>query len=93
MAPLELIARLNWLDWLLLAGLLLAAWHGVQRGFVLGTLDLLAIVVSLAVAILGYRPVADWLTRTVDPPNLLTGVGAFIGLLVLAQFVYWLVVG
>jgi uncharacterized protein YkwD/uncharacterized membrane protein required for colicin V production len=93
MEPLDLLQRLNWLDWILLAGLLLAAWSGIRRGFVLGALDLLAIAVSLAVAILAYRAVADWLTRTAGLPQILASIGALVGLLVFTQFVYWLVVG
>lgn len=51
----------NAIDLLLALVILLSVWGGWRRGFVLATLELVALVVSLLAALLGYRWPAAWI--------------------------------
>jgi uncharacterized protein YkwD/uncharacterized membrane protein required for colicin V production len=88
----ELLGELNWVDGLVLLMIALYVMSGVRRGFVMGALDLVGMAVSLAAAILGYRVVAEWVLRLVDIPTAIATVGAFLGLVVLAQILYSMIV-
>jgi uncharacterized protein YkwD len=88
----ELLSELNWVDGLVLLMIALYVASGVRRGFVMGALDLVGMAASLAAAILGYRVVAEWILSLIDIPTAIATVGAFLGLVVLAQIIYSAVV-
>jgi uncharacterized protein YkwD len=74
-------------DLFLLAIVLLGAWGGWSRGFLAAALDLVTLAASLAVAFLGYRPVADWLARVVPAWEVWLPPLAFLVLFLLTQAV------
>lgn len=82
----------NWIDLLLAAIVVLSAFSGWYRGFVVASLDLIALVTSLVAAFLGYRMVADWLGQMA--PNLGVWIPplSFVGTFVLVHMVLSLVV-
>jgi uncharacterized protein YkwD/uncharacterized membrane protein required for colicin V production len=84
----ELLGELNWVDGLVLLMIALYVASGVRRGFVMGVLDLLGMVVSLGAAILGYRIVAEWILGLIEIPTAIATLGAFLGLVLLAQLVF-----
>jgi len=83
-----IVRQLNWVDWLVLAVLLYFARSGMSRGLLLGVLDLVGIVVTLGVAIVGYQPLAALVMRHVEASRSLVTLGSFLGLVILAQAVY-----
>lgn len=88
----ELLGQLNWVDWLVLVALGLYVVAGTRRGFVMGALDLVGMIVSLGVAIWGYRQAAELLEGLFDIPSAVAILGSFLGLVILAQIVYSAVV-
>ncbi|MFA7467324.1 MAG: CvpA family protein [Desulfotomaculaceae bacterium] len=54
---------MNWLDWLLIAIIVLSAWHGFKAGFIVGVARLLGLVLGLAAAFTGYKNLAVYLDR------------------------------
>ena len=54
----------------------------------MGTLDLVGMVVSLGVAVLGYRQAANLVLQVAQLPRALAFLGSFLGLVLLAQIVY-----
>lgn len=75
----------NWIDITMLFVLAAYALQGLQRGFVLGTLDLLGFLLALLVAFRFYPAAADLLQPHVPlPPGLLKPL-AFLGLWLLAD--------
>ncbi len=88
----EVVPQLNWVDWLVVAIVVLSTAAGVGRGFLLGALDLASMVVSLAVAMAGYGALTDLLVRLTPVPRALATLFAFLLLLLVAQLVYaWVV--
>jgi uncharacterized membrane protein required for colicin V production len=85
---LETVQNLNWVDWAL--GLILIGYviAGIRRGFVMGVMDLLGMVVSLGAAILGYHQAATLLLQTVEIPSAIAYIGAFLGIVIVAQVVF-----
>lgn len=84
----DILQSLNWVDWallLILAGYMLA---GIRRGFVMGTLDLLGMVVSLGTAVLGYRQVSSMVPQVGQIPRAIAIIGAFLGIVIMAQLVF-----
>lgn len=82
----ELLAELNWLDWLVLLLLVLSAANGTRRGFLVGTLDLVSAAAALGIAFVWERPLADAVVRlipAVAPP--LAHLGTFLVLLLGVQ--------
>ena len=88
------LADLNWLDWLVLALLLLAALDGTRRGLLLGALDLVVGVVGLVVAFVAERSVTDGLLELVPGfQPALAHIAVFLALLIGVQFVVGASVG
>jgi uncharacterized protein YkwD/uncharacterized membrane protein required for colicin V production len=85
----EQVQRFNWVDWVVVAVVVMGILGGIQRGFLSGALDLLGLGVTLVAAVVGYAPVAGWLESTFDIPRALASVVALVGIAVLAQTVYW----
>ncbi len=92
MSPADITSRLNWLDWLIIAVVLLFTLGGARRGFVFGALDLLSIVVVGSIAVLAYSPVADFVVRVASIPRPIAAIGAFVGLIAIGEIVYSAVV-
>ncbi len=84
----QTLASLNWVDWGIIILLLFTVSAGLNRGFLLGTLDLLSLGVGIGAAIVGYRPVADFIVRIIEVPRALAIMVAFILLFLVAQIIY-----
>jgi uncharacterized membrane protein required for colicin V production len=84
----ELARQLTWVDWAVLVTVLVFTVGGMGRGFLAGVLDLLSIVASLGVAVLGYQQAAALLLDRVPIPSAVANLAAFVGLLLLGQAAY-----
>src|SRR5687767_3920088 len=84
----KILTSLNWVDWGIIILLLFTVSAGLNRGFLLGTLDLLSLVVGIGAAVVGYRLVADFIVRIIEVPRALAIMVAFILLFLLAQMIY-----
>lgn len=82
------VRHLNWIDWGVLLILLAYVAAGIRRGFVMGALDLVGMVVSLGAAVLGYRQLAAMVLAAAELPRAVAILGAFLALVLLAQLVY-----
>lgn len=78
--------HLNPIDLLLLGIVAVGALAGWARGFVLASVDLLALAASLAAAFFGYRPVSHALAPLLPSLSVWLPPLSFIGLFVLVQF-------
>jgi uncharacterized protein YkwD len=88
------LSALNWLDWVVLALLVLSALDGMRRGLLLGALDLLGAALAFGLAVVGERPAGDWLAGLVPGLNpALAHLAAFVGLLIGVQIVVGATVG
>lgn len=77
---------MNFVDFFLIAIILLSAGLGFQRGFISGLLDLLRWLGSLLLAFLLYNPVARLIDRVTDLPDIWLQPFAFLIVLVGASF-------
>lgn len=68
----------NLVDLLLILFVLLSVWYGWQRGFILGTLDLVRWIGSLLLALRFYPFVARWLGPRVEWPEVWDRPAAFL---------------
>ncbi len=84
----QLLQQLNWVDWVILLILAVYVALGIQRGFVMGALDLLGMIVSLGVGILGYRQLSTGILGLVQIPSAIATLGAFLLLVAVAQLIY-----
>ncbi len=85
----QLFGQLNWVDWIALLVILGHVLTGMRRGFVVGTLDLMGMVVALGAAIFCYRQAATLLLQVAPQvPRSIAFLGSFLALVVLAQLVY-----
>jgi uncharacterized membrane protein required for colicin V production len=84
----ELARQLTWIDWAVLLTVIAFTVGGMGRGFFAGALDLLSIVVSLGIALLGYRQGAELLLGAVSVPSAVANLAALLGLLLLGQADY-----
>jgi uncharacterized protein YkwD/uncharacterized membrane protein required for colicin V production len=84
-----LVQRLNWIDWAVLLIVLLAVVNGASRGFLIGVIDILGLLLTLVGALVAYRPVASWLVDLFDISAALANVVALIGVAVAIQMLYW----
>ncbi len=74
---------------LLLAGYIAT---GIRRGFVMGVLDLLGMVISLGAGALGYHQLSALIPRAVQVPAAAATLAAFLILVLLAQLLYSIIV-
>lgn len=83
---------MNWIDIALVLVILLAAWSGYRRGFILGALELLSWLGSLAAAFFLYQYVAVLLQRIVPGLGVWTMPLAFLMVLILLRILCsWIV--
>jgi membrane protein required for colicin V production len=66
---------LIWIDYILLAIILVSALLSLWRGFVREALSLASWVAALWVALLFFHDLADWLARWIDTPSVRDAVG------------------
>lgn len=78
---------LNLVDALLVVVVLLSAWAGVRRGFVLATFQLATLAASLVAAYVGYPFVAAWLGENLPQLGVWAPPAGFLGLFVLVHLV------
>ena len=78
---------MNPIDALLALVLLLSVWSGWTRGFVLTSLQLLALAASLVLAFVGYRHVAAWLEAQAPTLGVWIMPLSFLGTYALAHLV------
>ncbi len=84
----QLTEQLNWIDWgilLILAGYMVM---GIQRGFIMGILDLLGMAVSLGAGVLFYRQLSSAVLGTMQIPSAVATLGSFLLLVIVAQVIY-----
>jgi uncharacterized protein YkwD/uncharacterized membrane protein required for colicin V production len=83
-----------WLDAVVLVFLLASAYGGFRRGFLVGLLDLIGASASIVGGLLGYAPLAGWLTANVAGlAPAVADVAAILGLALAIQIVYGVVSG
>lgn len=64
-----------WIDYILLAIIVISALLSLWRGFVKEALSLASWIVALWVALLFFHDLADWLARWIDTPSIRDAVG------------------
>jgi uncharacterized protein YkwD/uncharacterized membrane protein required for colicin V production len=84
-----LVQRLNWIDWAVLLIVLLAVLNGASRGFLVGVVDIVGLLLTLVGALVAYRPLAGWLVDLFEISAALANVVALIGVAVAIQMLYW----
>ncbi|MBI4493371.1 MAG: CvpA family protein [Chloroflexi bacterium] len=88
----QLVQQLNWVDWGVVAIVLVTIVAGFREGFIGSALDLLGLAVSVSAAALGHQQIAALALQVVDVPKAVATLGAFLGLIVVVQLVYTTVV-
>lgn len=91
-AILEQLQRLNWVDWLVVLVLFLYMLAGIRRGFVMGSLDLVGMLVSLGAAVLTYRQLAGLAVQVIHVPRAIAVLGSFLLVVLVVQGVFSAVV-
>jgi uncharacterized protein YkwD len=76
---------MNWVDIMLILIVLLSIWGGVQRGFLLGALNLAAWIGSLLISFHFYHYVANFIENQITSLGVWTLPVAFIGTVILAR--------
>ncbi len=89
----ELVNRLNWVDWVVVAVVGAAVVSGIARGFILGLLDILGVLISFGVAVAGYRSAARFILSAFrEVPEPVAYVAGFLGLVVVGLAAFGLLV-
>lgn len=78
-------ASLNAVDALLVLVVLLGAWAGWRRGFMLSVLELVALAAAVLAAFLGYRYTAAWIAAQWPALGVWTAPLSFVGTFVLTH--------
>lgn len=84
--------NLNWLDAVLVLIVAVAALAGLQRGFLRGAIDLIAVLISLFVASYSYHRVGDLIADTLHVSSAAANVVGFLAVLVVVQMIFGLVI-
>lgn len=79
---------MNWIDLVLLLIILLAAWAGYKRGFILGSLELLSWLGSLAAAFFLYQYLAVVLQKVIPSLGVWTMPLAFLIVLIILRILF-----
>lgn len=80
---------MNYIDLIILVAVALFAYMGYLRGFIRDTLDLLALLIAIAMAILFYTKVGGWLSGWTSLSAGLSGTVAFFLIWFASMFVYY----
>ena len=78
----------NGVDAVLLAWIALQAWSATRRGFLQAALELLGLILTLGIALIGARPAADWLATHTALSQLWTPPLGFLAVSLLTQLIY-----
>lgn len=81
---------MNAIDLQLLIPIALGALYGLRRGFIVGSLDLLGLVISLSAAFAGFGLIADWVRPNVDWPPWVINLAGFGAMLIGVQLIFGL---
>lgn len=84
---------MNWIDILLILVILLAAWNGYKRGFILGSLELVSWLGSLAAAFWLYQYLSGFLQMIVPSLGVWTMPLAFLITLIVVRIIFSVIVG
>jgi uncharacterized protein YkwD len=76
----------SWFDLLLILLVLLSAWGGWRRGFILSALDLVRWVVSFLAGLFFYRTVAGWVAHVSELSDVWSQPIAFLLIFICASF-------
>jgi uncharacterized protein YkwD len=76
---------MNYIDVLLWLIIVLAIWSGWQKGFIVGTIDLVSWVGSIIVAFLSYQSVASFIDTHIKAMGVWTAPIAFIFLMIFSR--------
>lgn len=79
---------MNWLDLIIILGVILGAYIGLRNGFVFGLIELVGIVVSICIPLLIWEPVAQ-LFGSLGVPKRFSGMVGFVVVLILVMMVYY----
>lgn len=79
---------MNWIDLLLIIVILLAAWSGFKRGFILGSLELLSWLGSMTAAFWLYQYLARFLQMIIPALGMWTMPLAFLITLIIARIIF-----
>jgi uncharacterized protein YkwD/uncharacterized membrane protein required for colicin V production len=88
----DLLQQFNWIDWCVLLVLLAYVGFGIQRGFMMGALDLAGMIASLGAGALWYRQAAGLILQFVQIPRAVATLGAFLAIVLIAMGIYSAVV-
>lgn len=78
---------MNYIDVLLGMVILLAVWSGWQKGFIVGSIDLVSWIGSVFIAFLGYQSLTSFIDSQIKAMGAWTAPIAFIFLLIIARIV------
>lgn len=84
---------MNWIDIILILIIMLAAWAGYKRGFILGALEILSWLGSLAGAFLLYQYVAVFFQKIIPALGVWTMPLAFLLVLIILRTVFSFISG
>ena len=79
---------MNWIDIVLILIIILAAWSGYRRGFILGSLELLSWIGSLAAAFFLYQYLAVLLQKILPVLGVWTMPLAFLIVLIILRIIF-----
>ncbi|HYF30720.1 MAG TPA: CvpA family protein [Chitinophagaceae bacterium] len=79
---------MNIIDLLLVIIVLLSAWAGWRRGFIIGSLDLIGWIGSVVVALLFYRPVAGFIERNIALLGVWSLPVAFLAVMLITRILF-----
>jgi uncharacterized protein YkwD len=83
---------MNWIDLLLVLVILLAAWSGYKRGFILGSLELISWLGSLAAAFWLYQYLSRFLQIVIPALGIWTMPLAFLITLIIVRIIFSVIV-
>lgn len=83
---------MNIIDFFLAAVVLFSAWLGWRKGFIAGTLDLVAWVGSIMIALLLYRPVSGFIENNITSLGVWTLPVAFLLVMILARVLFSVII-
>src|SRR5215204_1732283 len=76
---------MNWIDWVLIAVVLLSVYTGYQKGFILGLVDLISWVGSLVAGFFLYTYLANFIDNDITSLGVWSAPVAFILTIILAR--------
>lgn len=87
------MAAWNWLDWILVAIVLISVVSAFRQGFMRELISLAAVIAGLVIAVLGYTRAAAWFEDLTRSHQIALGAGfvvLFLGTLLAGALISWL---